>query len=372
MKFVKTCLLLVCAAMIFAEEVAPAENEPVLGSSNDNGQVDESILFAKYQKFMQKYEKTYGSLQELNERFMNFVENYKQLQEKKQVVLSAGENDQTVNDEDRLELGVSPFFDLSDEEYEKQFLTLKVPKEELLKSQTPAPDAFVTSAPSESDNLRHLASIPTSFDWRTKGAVGVVKNQGACGSCYTFAVAANLEGQYLLKNGKLVNLSEQHIMNCDNLDYGCNGGLMANTFKSIKSFRNGGVPLTSSVKYIARKSTCSSTATPIAKVSGYKFAGSTDGATIASFLVNTGPLAVALNANLLKYYRSGVAVYSNSQCNPNGLNHAVTMVGYGVSGTTKYWIIKNSWGASWGENGYFRMAWGSCGLNTYVLTGILA
>jgi cathepsin F len=367
--------MLLFVVLIFTQDT-PAQESPVeenndvplLGASS-GAQDDEATLFEEYQKFMHKFNKNYSSLQELNEKFMTFSNNFKELLKAQDItnqeILASAE---VMTEDETIQLGVTEFFDLTEEEYEKQFLNLNVPEEELKLSATPSSDSFITSD-NESDHLRHLQSTPKSFDWRDKGVVTSVKNQGSCGSCFSFAVSANLESLYAMKNKKLLDLSEQQIVNCDKLDYGCNGGFMANTYKYIKSA--GGMGLESSLKYVARKTTCKNIK-KVLTVSGHKFAGSKVDANIAAFLYKTGPLAAAVNANMFKYYKGGVMKYSSSMCS-TAVNHAITLVGYGATTAgAKYWIIKNSWGASWGEKGYIRLAWGTCGINTYVLSGVLA
>jgi cathepsin F len=324
---------------------------------------------SRWQKYMNKYNRKYkDNKSERKKRYANFLENNDRLEQLRNMTKSH-KWDKQINPADEAQFDDNEFSDMSPEEFANTFLTLRISDNDVMRAQAPSAENFVTTAEEEDHHLRFLQTVATSYDWRTKGAVGVVKNQGSCGSCYTFAVAANLEGQYYIKNKKMINLSEQQILNCDKYDYGCNGGMMANTYKYLMG--SSGLGLTSSLKYVAVKQTCTAI-TPAVKVTGYKFAGSTVDATIAAFLVKTGPLAAAVNANYFQSYRSGVLRLSNSVCNPNGTNHAITLVGYGQSNGVNYWIIKNSWGAAWGESGYIRLAWGTCGINTYVLTGLIA
>jgi cathepsin F len=335
--------------------------EKVHGDGDDDG-------FQKYQKFVKKHNKAYKNQTEMNKRFKHYKDNMERLAHLKNIT-EAGEGfKDKVESGDELQLDENEFSDLSEEEFKSLYLTLKVPSaDEILRGQNPGNDTLLGN--SEEDHLRFLQTTPTSYDWRTKGVVGPIKNQGQCGSCYTFAVAANLEGQYAIKYKKLLSFSEQQILNCDPYDSGCNGGVMANTFTYLKKSK--GLGLTSSLKYVARKMTCTAVA-PVTQVTGYKMAGTTKESTIATFLVNTGPLAAAVNANYFQYYRSGIMRYSTTTCKPSAINHAITLVGYGVSNGVNYWIVKNSWGATWGESGYIRVAWGTCGINTYVLSGTIA
>jgi hypothetical protein len=92
-----------------------------------------------------------------------------------------------------------------------------------------------------------------------------------------------------------------------------------------------------------------------------------------AYLVNTGPLAIAINANLLHFYIGGIIDADPVKCNPINFSHGVTLVGYGVEDGKEFWIIKNSWGEEWGESGYFRLARNkyACGVNRYITTAIL-
>ena len=326
---------------------------------------EEEKVFQKYQKFLHKFNKTYSTVQELNQRFQVFLENYQKLVEIRNL------NDTEIDDseEDRLHLGVTEFFDLSDSEFQSQYLSYSVSDEELHEAQTPSENNYQTTNETETDNLRHLQVLPASFDWRSRGAVGVVKNQGSCGVCYAFAVTGNIEGLYKIKYGQLLNFSEQQILNCDRANYGCSGGVISKTYDYLT--RSNGLGLSSSLRYTQRRSTCTAIR-GVARIAGKRFSGSTNSNTIAAMLVNNGPLAAGVNANYFKYYRGGVMSYSSYQCSSR-ISHAVTIVGYGKSANgIDYWIVKNSWGPYWGENGYIRIKRGSCGINSYVLTGILA
>jgi len=257
-------------------------------------------------------------------------------------------------------VGITKFFDMSPAEFKAMYLTLKVSELEALKE---------ISSPF----LAELVSGPESHDWRSKGAVGPVKDQGSCGSCWAFSTVGNLEGLWQMKTGKMVNFSEQQLVDCSTDDSGCQGGLMENALNYLISA--GGLMVSSDYKYTARDGTCKFKKEKVAlKVSGFHFSDSQDEEKIKAMLVTTGPLSVALNADPLQFYQGGIIDAGADECDPQALNHGVTIVGYGVEGTKQYWIVKNSWGSGWGEEGYFRMAIGTgvCGINTYVITAELA
>jgi len=273
------------------------------------------------------------------------------------------------DDADIFQLDITDFFDLTDEEYENEYLNSIIPEEELLNSETPSQDAFITGNETEADNLRHLQSTPTSFDWRDHGALGPIKRQGSCGACYSFSAAATLESQYYIKYGQMLDLSEQQIINCNPYSTGCRGGNIALVFRYLQN--SAGLGLESETRYVQRKEICSQVK-PAVKVKQMLWAGTKDEAKIAAFLVKNGPLSIAINANLFKYYKGGIMKYNSSQCNSRNLNHAVNIVGYGVSRLgTKYWIVRNTWGPTWGENGYLRVKWGTCGVNQYVMGAVI-
>jgi len=227
---------------------------------------------------------------------------------------------------------------------------------------TPTPTPTPTPSNDNSD------VIPESFDWRTKGAVNAIKNQGSCGSCWSFAIVSNIESLYFKKYGKLLTFAEQQLVDCDTTNYGCNGGSIELGFNYVKK---NGLGSSTSYSYKAARGTCQySSSNAVAKITSYVQETSKSETKIRDMLVAYGPLAVAMNATPLQYYSSGIFT---SSC-AGALNHAVVLVGYGSSNGADYWIVRNSWGTGWGEKGYFRIARGKgqCGINTYALSAVIA
>jgi len=206
---------------------------------------------------------------------------------------------------------------------------------------------------------------PTSVDWTTKGAVTPVKNQGSCGSCWSFSTTGSLEGAYFLKNNKLVSFSEQQLVSCDTNDSGCNGGLMDNAFKWIKN--NGGLCTESDYPYTSGGGSSGMCQTSCQVVEGSIPSSYTDvspvpqitPATVAQMesAVSQQPISVAIEADQssFQFYSGGVMT---GNCGTQ-LDHGVLVVGYGTDNGTDYWKIKNSWGASWGMNGYILIQKGN-------------
>ena len=304
---------------------------------------EEQQDFLKFQEFCAKYGKNYESLQEYLARFKVFRQNLRRMEDR------ADANAMFIE-------GVTKFSDLTPNEFRRTYLNLDV-------------NVLNTIHFEEAEPILHFGA-EENFDWLD--VLNPVKNQGSCGSCWAFSTVANLEGLYYIKYGQHKRFSEQMLVDCDTTDSACNGGLMEYAFDWIKS--NGGLMLEGDYAYTGKKGTCKSDSSKYAvKVTGYKKLSSDDETDILNYLVETGPLAIAVNADPLQNYNSGLASYSKSTCDPSGINHAVNLVGYGVENGTKYWLVRNSWGADWGEDGYFRMLRGSgtCGINTYITSATI-
>merc|ERR1719316_1849269 len=200
-------------------------------------------------------------------------------------------------------------------------------------------------------------TAPSSVDWTTKGAVTPVKNQGQCGSCWSFSTTGALEGAWEIATGKLVSLSEQQFVDCDKVDSGCNGGLMDNGFKFAEGTA---IATEDSYAYTAKDGSCKSSFTtgiPQGGVTGYKDVSNSASA-LQSALQNVGPVSVAIEADqsVFQMYTSGTIT---SGCGSN-LDHGVLAVGYDGSSIK----VKNSWGSSWGMNGYVNIDASQCGITT--------
>jgi cathepsin F len=206
-----------------------------------------------------------------------------------------------------------------------------------------------------------------AVDWRAKGAVTPVKNQGACGSCWAFSTTGDVEGTNFLATGKLVSLSEQDLVDCDhNGDQGCNGGLPTQAFQSI--IDAGGIETEADYPYEGRDGTCTFDKSKVAvKISNYTCLPP-DEAQMAAYIEKNGPVSIGINANTLQFYMGGIADPWDILCSRSHLDHGVLIVGFGTENNKDYWIVKNSWGTGWGEKGYFRIIRGTnkCGLANMV------
>jgi len=242
-------------------------------------------------------------------------------------------------------MGVTKFADWTREEFKKH-LTYNSPTKK------------VTSK--RKAKHMHADQLPTTVNWVTQGAVTPVKDQGQCGGCYTFSSTGALEGQVFRKSGQLVSLSEENLLDCssnyNNQD--CNGGTMQACFQYVQD--NGGLDTEASYPYTSGggvdNSECSYDAdNSAATVSNIQTIESGDEQALAKALASVGPISIAIDASNLQFYKGGV--YADSNCSSSNLDHAVLLVGYGVSSNgQQYWLVKNSWGTNWGLNGYFELA----------------
>ncbi|CAD7089017.1 unnamed protein product [Hermetia illucens] len=200
--------------------------------------------------------------------------------------------------------------------------------------------------------------LPTTVDWRSKGAVTPIKDQGHCGSCWAFSTTGALEGQHFRRTGVLVSLSEQNLVDCSSSygNNGCNGGLMDNAFKYIKD--NGGIDTEKFYPYEGIDDSCHFDKTQVGATDrGFVDIPEGDEQKMKEALATIGPVSVAIDASheSFQFYTEGV--YYEPSCDSQQLDHGVLAVGYGTDQNgADYWLVKNSWGTTWGDQGYIKMA----------------
>jgi len=197
-------------------------------------------------------------------------------------------------------------------------------------------------------------TLPESLDYRSQdGVVTPVKNQGRCGSCYAFSATGALEGQWRLVKGQALSLSEQQVVDCSTSfgNYGCRGGLPVYVYDYIHQYGSEGE---ASYPYEARQANCRyDKSKVIAHLDQYYVVRQGDEEGLKAALAQVGPVSIGYDATTnLQRYRSGI--FDDPTCGSRRLNHGILVVGYGSENGRDFWIVKNSWGPRWGENGYFR------------------
>lgn len=281
-----------------------------------------------YMKYVTEWGKSYGTKAEFEFRLEQF----------KNTMAKMAEHNS--NDAHKSTVTLNQFSDWTNSEYKKLLGYKHVERE--------------TNA-----ELLDTSNLADSVDWRSKGAVTPVKNQGQCGSCWAFSTTGSVEGAMFLSSGKLQSFSEQQLVDCSKSgNMGCNGGLMDNAFRYIET---NPLELESEYPYTARDGSCKYEASKgVGKVVGFKDVSrdTTGGQLRAAVAKNPVSIAIEADQFVFQGYHDGIIT---AGCGSQ-LDHGVLAVGYGGTGDMEYFIVKNSWGPSWGDQGYVKIAPSQCGI----------
>lgn len=298
----------------------------------------------EFELFKVKHEKKYKNRTEEESRFAIFQQNLKKIADHNRLFKEGLSS---------YEMGVNQFADLTEEE----FLQLMG-----LDKAIPIPKGITEIKLHE---MEENEVLPPFIDWRLKGAVSPVKDQRHCGSCWAFSAIGALEGQNQIQNKKMVPLSIQQLVDCTKENQGCIKGGVSEAFKYIMDY---GITTEDKYPYTAKQNNCTYKKTDsVLKIVGYTGLPKDEFA-LKKAVGKVGPISAVIYAtSTLQLYTSGILEdkFCRNQLN---INHAILIVGYGKKDGQEFWIIKNSWGSKWGEDGYFRYPIGKnmCGIAEFA------
>jgi cathepsin L len=292
--------------------------------------------------FTLKHKKIYSNIEEYQkrkeifEKNLQFIENHNK---KKDITFK---------------LGINQFSDLTQEEIQN----ILMPKPSIKRSE------IIKKFPATHSHIISNKILPKYVNWLEKGAVTRVKDQGVCGSCWTFGTTGSIEGAWFIKHGELIELSEQQIVDCAWVTWGgsggnsgCDGGFAAPAMQFI--IDNGGIALEESYPYLMQDHWCNKKDTSSGvKLIGYVNVTQFSEEALMDAVANHGPVAIAIDASHpeFTFYTNGIYYQPNCSYLPDDLDHEVLVVGYGTENGMDYWLVKNSWSTHWGDKGYIKMA----------------
>jgi C1A family cysteine protease len=308
-------------------------SSPIVFSSALDENIDNIDFWKSFLSFQARFKKIYPSETELQQRFQIFKEN----------VITIFQHN--LEKKENYTMGINQFTDLTSQEFEKNVIH----------------SGFIGATSSSlrgkskcSQYSYQQIKVPSSIDWRTSGAVTPVKDQGQCGSCWSFSATGAMEGAWSISTGNLVSLSEEQLVDCSKRygNLGCNGGLMDNAFQYAIDT---GMCVESDYPYTASAGSCQSTCEPEVTITDCADVPANNQLALKE-AVSFGPVSIAIEADtrIFQSYSSGVI--TSSSCGTE-LDHGVLIVGYGTEPETQidYWLVKNSWSSSWGDEGYVKI-----------------
>ncbi|MQL86602.1 hypothetical protein Taro_019134, partial [Colocasia esculenta] len=336
-------LLSIILAISFALEPSIARHVDHRGVEFRRSKEEVRWLF---EDWLVRHDKSYNETTEKEHRFEVFKENLRFIKE---------HNHPQRNHSYTVDLNY--FADLTAREFKSIYLNTR-----------PDINSHLIPPPSDEYMVLEGEKLPRSVDWRVRRAVSPVKHQGHCGSCWAFSTVATIEGLNQIITGRMITLSEQQLLDCNNKNWGCNGGWPDIAFAYVKKY--GGLDTRARYPYRESKGTCRKNTVNVVSIDGYNFVPRYNESALQK-AVSRQPISVIIRScsRGFQFYKSGIY---NGPCGMD-LDHAVTLVGYDtdLNNGKDYWIVKNSWGQGWGEEGYAKIERnvrsydGKCGITAY-------
>eukprot|EP00933_Yihiella_yeosuensis_P008740 TRINITY_DN114373_c0_g1_i1.p1 TRINITY_DN114373_c0_g1~~TRINITY_DN114373_c0_g1_i1.p1 ORF type:complete len:360 (+),score=67.08 TRINITY_DN114373_c0_g1_i1:77-1156(+) len=339
--------ILTSAAILLVGRLASdVQDVPDVLPSPARDPILDEVMLSRFKSFLQTSGRSYKDRETFAKRLAIFSAN------------AAFIDDFNRRSSDGLKLGVNQFADLTRDEFRQTYLS-SIPRRKSIQHPRKV-------GQKKADSIVNM-NVPSSIDWRQKGAVTPVKDQKDCGSCWAFSTTGAIEGAYFLASGKLVSLSEGELVDCaGDGNHGCRGGEPDWAFKWVE--RNG-ICSEKSYPYTGFGDECHNQWGPcseVVQISGFKDLQENSELALKNAVAQQ-PVSVLIEADtdIFRFYKSGVL---KDKCG-TGLDHAVLAVGYGTESGQDYWLVKNSWNASWGDEGYIKLArtdssmsYGECGI----------
>ncbi|WOL02088.1 low-temperature-induced cysteine proteinase-like [Canna indica] len=308
--------------------------------------------FQLFEQWRIVHNKVYKHPAEKVRRFENFLKNL-------EYVLDHNSRRSSSSSSQNHAVGLNKFADLSNEEFRAKYMS-RIPKSRDMRVNKSGDIGL--------DWRQESCEAPRSLDWRKKGVVTAVKDQGDCGSCWAFSSTGAMEGINAITTGDLISLSEQELVDCDKTNEGCEGGYMDYAFEWVIS--NGGIDTELNYPYTGKDGKCNiyKEETKVVTIDDYQDVKPNDDAVLCAVVKQ--PVSVGIDASSLDFQLYTGGIYDGAcSSNPDDIDHAVLIVGYGSQGDIDYWIVKNSWGTSWGMQGYIYirrntgLPYGVCAIN---------
>jgi C1A family cysteine protease len=282
-------------------------------------------VYLKFVAFENQYAKSYPTHEERQSRLEIFADNLRLVDEMNQM-------------HDGAVFGVTKFMDLTPQEFRYQYLTVRPTKE------------FATAERQLNIEVKSPADLPATIDWRnTPNVITPVKNQEQCGSCWAFSATESIESAWVLANNTQQILGPQQIVDCDHNDGGCGGGNTETAYEYV--IKAGGQETAKDYPYTGQNGACKFHSSEVAaKITSWKYISQTPKQELGEMLTyvgTSGPVSVCVDAAPWQYYNGGVLKSCGDQ-----VDHCVQVVGYDTMSSLDVWLVRNSWGADWGEKGY--------------------